>query len=215
MGWNLHRSITIGAMFALVAAGSLGAHVTQPSAGARAAAANTDWPLFGGNADNTRYSPLTQINAAYVAKLGVAWTASEGKNLIEFETVPVVVNGTMYYTTDTDQVRAVNAATGKLLWQYTPKVDFYRSIAGGGGGVAINRGVTIVNGTVYAVTFDARLIALQASTGEKLWQTNVADPNAGYAESSPATYWNGMLFVGSEVGDAGQRGFEAAFDAKT
>ena len=215
MGWNLHRSITIGAMFALVAAGSLGAHVTQPSAGARAAAANTDWPLFGGNADNTRYSPLTQINAANVAKLGVAWTASEGKNLIEFETVPVVVNGTMYYTTDTDQVRAVNASTGKLLWQYTPKVDFYRSIAGGGGGVAINRGVTIVNGTVYAVTFDARLIALQASTGEKLWQTNVADPNAGYAESSPATYWNGMLFVGSEVGDAGQRGFEAAFDAKT
>jgi len=218
MRWNLHRGVTIGALTALVVAGSMGARLTQQPASsttANAAGANADWPSFGGNDDNTRYSPLDQINASNVSKLGIAWTAAEGKNLSAFETVPLVVNGTMYYTTDTDQVRAVNAATGKLLWQYTPKVDFYRSIAGGGGGVPINRGVTLVNGVVYAVTFDARLIALQASTGEKLWETNVADPNAGYAESSPATYYNGLLFVGSEEGDAGQRGFEAAFNAKT
>jgi len=196
----------------------MGARLTQsaPTAStANAAGANADWPSFGGNDDNSRYSPLDQINTSTVDRLGVAWTASEGKNLTAFETVPLVVNGIMYYTTQTDQVRAVNAATGKLLWQYTPKVDFYKSIAGGGGGAPLNRGVTFVNGTIYAVTFDARLIALQASTGEKLWETNIVDPNAGYSESSPATFWNGLLFVGSEEGDAGQRGFEAAFNAKT
>ncbi|MGH2346418.1 MAG: hypothetical protein ACRDG4_14420, partial [Chloroflexota bacterium] len=137
MHWNLRRTITIGAMAAMVMAGSMGAPLTHPSATtstASAAGANADWPVFGGNADQTRYSPLDQITSSNVKQLGVAWTASEGKNLTEFETVPLVVNGTLYYTTDTDQVRAVNAATGKLLWQYTPKVDFYKSIAGGGGG---------------------------------------------------------------------------------
>lgn len=217
MHWRLRRGAALGAIVALVIAGSAGTRLAPPTqtSTALAAGGNVNWTSFGGNDDATRFSPLTQINPSNVGKLGVAWTAQQGKNLVGWETAPVVVNGVMYYTTQTDQVRAVNAATGKLLWQYTPKVDFYRSIAGGGGGVAQNRGVTVVNGTVYLLTFDARLIALQASTGEKLWESNVADPNAGYAESSPATYWNGLLFVGSEEGDAGQRGFEAAFDAKT
>jgi len=221
----MHRSFRRGgalaALASLLIVGAAGSRLNTsaasatPTAHTTVASRNTDWSSFGGGDTAVRFSPLTQITPSNVRTLGVAWTAQQGKNLIGWETVPVVVNGVMYYTTQTDQVRAVNAATGKLLWQYTPKVDFYRSIAGGGGGVAQNRGVTVVNGTVYLVTFDARLIALQASTGEKLWTSNVADPNAGYAESSPATYWNGLLFIGSEEGDAGQRGFEAAFDAKT
>ena len=205
------------AIASLVAAGAAGASRAQQSAPAAIAAggANVDWAITGGNNDNTHYSPLTQVTKANVSTLGVAWTASEGNNLSEFETVPVVVNGVMYYTTNSDQVRAVDAATGVLKWQYTPKVDFYKSVAGGGGGLPTNRGVTVVNGTLYLTTFDARLIALQASTGEVLWSSNIANPADNYSESSPATYWNGMLFVGSEEGDAGLRGFEAAFDAST
>ncbi|MDB5058490.1 MAG: putative pyrrolo-quinoline quinone [Chloroflexi bacterium] len=218
MQLKLRRSVAMGAIASLLVAGSAGARLAQPLSGAgtaRAAGATVDWASWGGSNNNTFYSPLSQINASNVSKLGVAWQVQQGKNLTGWETTPVVVNGVMYYTTNTNQVRAVNAATGKLMWQYTPVVDFYKSIAGGGGGVAQNRGVTVANGKVYLVTFDARLIALQASTGEKLFESNVADPNAGYAESSPATYWNGKLFVGSEEGDAGQRGFEAAFDANT
>jgi PQQ-dependent dehydrogenase (methanol/ethanol family) len=218
MGWNLHQGITIGATLALVVAGSLGAHLTQPSAGAgivHAAAANTDWPEYGNTSDNTHYSELAQITPANVGKLGIAWSQQEGKNLSIFENMPVVVNGVMYYTTNTDQVRAVDGATGKLLWQYTPKINFYGSLAGGGGGLAINRGVAVVGGKVYLATFDARLVALQASTGEKLWESNIADPNAGYSESSGPTYWNGMLFIGGALGDSGQRGFVSGFDAAT
>src|SRR5581483_4485335 len=109
-----------------------------------------------------------------------------------FENMPVVVKGVMYYTTNVDQVRAVNAATGKLLWQYTPKVNFYGSLAGGGGGLQINRGVAVEHGVVYLATFDAQMIALQAATGEVLWHTYIADPKAGYSESSGPTYWDGM-----------------------
>jgi sulfocyanin len=182
---------------------------------ASAASGNVDWPLLGNSYDNTRWSTLNQINASNVNQLGLAWSQQEGPNLSGWETDPLVVNGVMYYTTAVDQVRAVNAATGKLLWQFTPKVDFYRAIAGGGGGAPSNRGVTVANGVAYLLTFDNQLIALQAATGEKLWQTSVANTNLGYSESSPVTYWKGLVFAGSEESDAGERGFAAAFDAKT
>ncbi|HEY8284846.1 MAG TPA: PQQ-binding-like beta-propeller repeat protein [Chloroflexota bacterium] len=213
----VRRTATVVAAVSLTLAGVAGATAThQPTTDAQAPhAASADWPMFGNSTDNVRFSTLTQINAGNVSKLGVAWTMQEGKNLAAWETVPVVVNGVMYLTTNTDQVRAVNAATGELIWQYTPQVDFYHSVAGGGGGVPTNRGVAVVNGKVYLLTFDARMIALQASTGEVIWDVSVANKIQGYGESSPPTYWNGMLFVGAQEGDAGMRGFEAAYDANT
>lgn len=180
-----------------------------------AAGSNVNWPRFGNSTDNTRFFPMKQINASNVHRLGLAWTMQEGKNLSIWETDPVVINGTMYLTTNTDQVIAVNAVTGKLKWKYTPAVNFYHAIAGGGGGVATNRGVAVANGKVYLLTFDDKLIALQAATGEKLWSSSVANSTAGYSETSPPTYWDGMLFVGSAESDAGMRGFVAAYNANT
>jgi quinohemoprotein ethanol dehydrogenase len=143
---------------------------------ASAAGANVDWPRFGNTPDNTRFSQLTQINSSNVSQLGIAWTQSEGTDQATWETMPVVDKGIMYFTTNADQVRAVNPATGALIWQFTPKVNFYLAVSGGGAGVPTSRGVEVVNGTVYELTFDNQLIALQASTGEKLWSTQVADP---------------------------------------
>ena len=212
----LHPSARIGAALALVLAASVSAssfHSVQ--AQPASAGATVDWPLFGNTTDNTRFSSLSQINDQNVSQLGLAWTQSQGPKLSSFETDPVVVNGVLYYTTNLDQVRAVNAATGSLLWQFTPKVNFYLAISGGGGGVPTNRGVTVANRTVYLLTFDNQLIALQASTGEKLWSTQVADPNLGYSETSPPTYWHGLLFVGSAESDSGRRGFVAAYNASS
>lgn len=180
-----------------------------------AATANVDWPHFGNTTDNTRYSPLSQINTSNVSRLGFAWTIQEGKNLATSETDAVVVGGTMYLTTNTDQVIAVNAATGKVKWKYTPVVNLYLAISGGGGGVPTNRGVTVANGAVYLLTFDDQLIALDAATGERVWRTTVADATQGYSETSPPTYYNGMLFVGAAEGDAGLRGFVAAYSTRT
>ncbi|MDB5057974.1 MAG: Pyrrolo-quinoline quinone [Chloroflexi bacterium] len=211
-------SISLAIVLSILLAGSISAKtVTQVAAHTNAAAsgANADWAVFGGNTDNNRYSPLNVINTSNASQLGLAWTAQEGPNLNTFESVPVVINGVMYYTTSTNQVRAVDAATGKLHWQFTPKVDFYRSVAGGGGGAPVHRGVAVHSGMVYMTTFDARLIALQAATGEKVWETPLADPSMPYSNSSPVVYWNGMIFAGSEAGDSGLRGYVAAYDAKT
>lgn len=201
----------------LVLTGFLSLGGVRPAAlrTASAASGNVDWSLWGNNTDNNHYSSLTQINAGNVSKLGIAWTQAEGANLTTFETMPLVIKGVMYYTTNSNQVRAVNAATGKLIWQYTPRVNFYEAIAGGGGGVPTSRGVTAAQNKVYLLTFDDQLIALQQSTGEKLWTTTVATASNGYSEVSPPTYWNGMLFVGSAEGDSGHRGFVSAYDANS
>src|SRR5437588_13096251 len=109
----------------LVISSQLSRMSVQPGGGhalAAAAATNADWPHFGNTSDNTRFSPLTQINTGNVSKLGVAWTMAEGPQLAGFENDPVVINGVLYMTTNLDQVRAVNAATGQMLWQYTPRV---------------------------------------------------------------------------------------------
>jgi sulfocyanin len=75
--------------------------------------------------------------------------------------------------------------------------------------------VTYHDGRIYLLTFDNQLIDLQAATGEVLWDTITNDISLGYSESAPVTYWNGLLFIGSEEGDAGLRGFVAAYDANT
>jgi sulfocyanin len=203
---------------ALVLTGFLSVNGVQRAAMRTASAAsgdNVDWPLFGNTSDNTRYSELSQIDTGNVSQLGVAWTQAEGEGQITLETDPVVVNGVMYYTTNKDEVRAVDGATGKLLWQYTPRVNFYQAVAGGGAGVPTNRGVAVGNDRVYLLTFDNQLIALQQATGEKLWSTVVANASDGYSESSPPTYWNGLLILGSAESDSGRRGFVAAYDANT
>jgi PQQ-dependent dehydrogenase (methanol/ethanol family) len=219
MHQTLRRGASAGALLSLLIAGAAGATGShQATAAPRAAASGptVDWANFGGNdTTNTHYSSLDQINRSNVSQLGVAWTNQEGPGLVGWETDPIVVNGVMYYTTQLDQVRAVDATNGKLIWQYTPKVDFYRSIAGGGGGAPENRGVTYHDGRIYLLTFDNQLIDLQAATGEVLWDTITNDISLGYSESAPVTYWNGLVFVGSEEGDAGLRGFVAAYDATT
>jgi alcohol dehydrogenase (cytochrome c) len=178
-------------------------------------AANVGWTQWGNNMQHTFYSSLSLINRSNVNKLGIAWSAPEGSNLTTWETDPVVVGDTMYYTTSSNQVYAVNATNGAVKWVYTPQVNFYLAVAGGGGGVPTNRGVSVVNGKVYELTFDDKLIALSQATGERLWQSQVANPYSGYSETTVPIYYNGLLYVGSAESDAGLRGFVAAYNANT
>ncbi len=218
MASRRQRFARVGAAAALIGSGFFALQGTSPVTVRTASATgapNVDWPRFGNTPDNTRFSPLTQITSDNVSQLGLAWSQPEGPNMATFETDPLVVNGIMYYTTNADQVRAVNAATGALIWQYTPRVNFYLAMSGGGAGVPTSRGVEVANGRAYLLTFDDQLIALDAATGKPIWTTLVADPNQGYSEDAPPTYWDGLLFVGSAEGDSGRRGFVAAYDAST
>jgi alcohol dehydrogenase (cytochrome c) len=178
------------------------------------AAGHRDWPLFGGDADNTRFSPLAQINPATAGHLRVAWTRTEGFGHTTWESFPVVAGTRMYVTTSTNAVWALDAATGKRLWAYTPLVNFFPAGAASSYFPA-NRGVAVAGGRVYELTFDDRLVALDAATGRPLWQARVADPRLGYYETTAPTVWRGLVFAGASGGDAGVRGFVAAYDGRT
>ncbi len=176
-------------------------------------AADVDWPEWGNGPDNTHYAALAQVDVANVARLKPAWSRAEGPEQFAWETFPVVVGRTMYYSGDDDSVHAVDAASGRERWSFLPRVDF---LAGPQGLQAspVSRGVTVAAGRVYELTFDDQLIALDAAGGRQLWSVRIADPAAGYSETSPPAYWNGELIVGGPAGDGGLRGFLAAFSAR-
>jgi alcohol dehydrogenase (cytochrome c) len=175
---------------------------------------NVDWPHWGNVAENTHYAELDQVDRGNLSKLRVAWSRAEGPGQFAWETFPIVVGRTMYYDTGTDQVYAVDAATGKLRWTYAPPVDF---LAGPAMNLSepVSRGVTYGAGRIYLTTADDQLIALAARTGKPVWKTQVVDPSRGNTMNSPGTFWKGELIVGGPAGDAGLRGFVAAYDAAT
>jgi alcohol dehydrogenase (cytochrome c) len=175
---------------------------------------DVDWPHWGNVAENTHYADLDQVDRGNVDRLQVAWSRPEGGGLSAWETFPIVVGGTMYYDTGTDQVFAVDAATGKVRWTYSPPVDFLAGPA-----VALNepvsRGVTYGAGRIYLTTADDQLIAFDARTGKPRWKTQVIDPTKGNTMNSPGAFFDGELIVGGPAGEAGLRGFVAAYDAAT
>ena len=172
------------------------------------------WPSWGNVPENTHSAALDQVDRANVAKLRVAWTRPGGRGQSAWETFPIVVGDTMYYDTGLDQVFAVDAATGKVRWSYAPPVDF---LAGPGLELSepVSRGVTYGAGRIYVTTADDQLIALDARTGKVRWKTQVLDPETGNTMNSPGTFWHGELLVGGPAGDAGLRGFLAAYDSAT
>lgn len=97
-------------VYALVfAAGTPAQNAHQP--------ANQDWAVYGGDAENTHYSPLTQINRDNVKDLRVAWEYNTGETG-GLETSPLIVDAVLYGITPTQKIFALNAATGKLLWKF-------------------------------------------------------------------------------------------------
>ena len=121
--------------------------VSGAAANRAATPGNTDWSSFGNTADQNRYSPLTQITPGNVGQLGRAFTFDLNKVVPGIkkgqQTYPIVVNGTMYVTSGDDQVFAVNATTGDLLWHYAPdNVATFKNF-----GIVANRGVAVCGTT--------------------------------------------------------------------
>ena len=183
-------------------------------AGSAQPAAWVDWPSWGGTPANTRYAGLTQVDAADVSRLRLAWTRGEGPEQFAWETFPVVVGTTMYFSTDTDGVVAVDAATGRLRWSYVPLVDLAADPEQDLG-EPVSRGVTVAAGRVYDLTADDQLIALNARDGRVVWDVRIDNARAGYSENSPVAYWRGELILGGPAGDASLRGFVAAYSARS
>jgi len=127
------------------------------------------------------------------------------------ETTPIIVNGTMYVTSSFNHVYALDAQTGKAKWHYQHEMGPITTYCCGPN----NRGVAAYEDMLYMGTLDAKLVALDAKTGKKVWETEIADPELGYSETMAPTIVNGKVLIGTNGGEYGIRGFVKAFDAKT
>jgi len=178
------------------------------------AQANNEWPTYGGDLSNTRYSSLSQINTKNVKQLRVAWMQSLG-SLESQESTPLVVGDTMYVTTSTGPkyVFALNAKTGALKWKYEPEMpnDYFATVCCG----LDNRGVAYANGRIFVTRLDAKMVALDANTGKPQWTVTVVDYKKGHAISSPPVVYKDLVVTGFAGGEYGVRGAVQAYKQST
>ncbi|MGH1417724.1 MAG: pyrroloquinoline quinone-dependent dehydrogenase [Hyphomicrobiaceae bacterium] len=132
-----------------------------------------DWVSSGNGYANQGYSPLDAINTKTVGQLTPRWIYQHGGKG-SFQARPLVADGVMYVTLPGNDLVALAADTGKLIWRYKHKSRPERA-SGGTGGPA-NRGAAIGYGYIYQATNDGRLIALDKTTGKIAWQALVAQP---------------------------------------
>src|SRR5512135_689991 len=167
--WTL--AITLAALTvctsSAVAARSGGGAATVD--GARIIAADKEpqnWLAHGRTYGEQRYSPLSQINDGNVDKLGLAWSFATATTR-GLQASPIVVDGVIYTTGTWSVVWALDAKTGRQLWNYDPEVPraWGRYLCCD----AVNRGVAVWKGAVYVGTIDGRLVSLDAKTGAKRW----------------------------------------------
>ena len=214
------------------------------------AADTTDgWSAYGGDPGGTRYSSLSQITAKNVGELKVAWTFRTGElgqgvkdwKRSAFEATPILYNGTLYLTTSSTDVIAVNAASGELRWRHDSQSRKDLHYTDG-----VSRGVSLwvdeqsaadapCRARIFAPTLDARLLALDAATGKPCTgfgeqgavnllkdvrsQIEPGDEWRSYLVTSPPAILDGKVIVGSSIGDnrgvIEELGTVRAFDARS
>jgi quinoprotein glucose dehydrogenase len=202
------------------------------------------WGSYGGDPGGNRHSPLTQIDRDNVGRLKIAWTYRTGElgadfarsDSLTFEATPILVRDSLYLSTATNIVIALDPATGAQRWRYDPRIDRTRRYS-----EATSRGVsswidekadqaTQCSHRIILGTLDARLIALDGKTGRPcrdfgnggkvdLAAAVGAEANGNYLVTSPPAIYRDIVIVGSAVGDNGgvemPRGIVRAFDVRS
>ncbi len=187
---------------------------TRVASSANSGAGNVDWPFYGNDQGGMRYQNFDQINRSNVRRLRPAWIfhTNVSNPDTSFETQPIVVRGTLYASSPHDHVFALDAATGRLKWTYSPTDMpplFALALCCG----QTNRGVAAGDGKIYIARLDGVLVALDAATGKVMWQTRTADFHARYSDTMAPQFARGKVLVGSAGGEFAVRGFVAAYDA--
>jgi quinohemoprotein ethanol dehydrogenase len=171
-----------------------------------------NWMSYGRTYGEEHFSPLKQINDQNVSQLGLAWyfdlDAPRGQ-----EATPLVIDGVMYFTSAWSKVHALDAATGKEIWSFDPKVD--PAWAVNACCDVVNRGVAAWNEKVFVGTLDGRLIALEAASGNKIWEVQTTDPSKRYTITGAPRVIKGKVMIGNGGAEMGVRGYVSAYDAET
>src|SRR5215204_2101845 len=171
-----------------------------------------EWTTYSGDMLGQRHSPLTQITAENVKNLELQWVF-QARSLEKFEATPLVVDGVMYTVQPSNDVVAMDAATGRVFWVYPYIPSPLARLCCG----RVNRGLAIHENTLYMATIDGRLIAIDAKTGGLVWNVAVggARPDTGYSLTVAPLIVKDKVILGTAGGEYGVRGFIAAFDAKS
>jgi alcohol dehydrogenase (cytochrome c) len=159
--------------------------------------------------DGWGYSPLDQITPANVARLQPVWSFSTGMTS-GHEAPPLVSNGVMFVATPGNQVIAIDARTGRMLWRYRREppegvIAFHRT----------SRGVALFADKVFMAASEAVLVALDARTGKEVWTSDVAPNEHGSYMSLAPMVVDGKVLAGTSGGELGVRGFVAAYEVET
>jgi alcohol dehydrogenase (cytochrome c) len=179
-----------------------------------------NWLTYSRTLSGERHSPLTQITPANVPNLELAWSWQAEQTAGVLSATPLVVDGVMYTVQAPNDVIALDAATGRVLWKFPYAPDPRASASGGGR--RPNRGLAILDGTLFMGTLDAHLLAIDAASGKLLWSTPVAnavDPicqgRLCYVITHAPLVVKDKVLVGVGGSDGPTRCFLAAFDSKT
>ena len=170
----------------------------------------SNWLMYSGNYQGWRYSALGQVNNTNVGRLTPQWVFQTG---IEghFETTPLVIDDILYATGPNDLGVALDPRTGKAIWRYQralpPKV---RACCG-----LVNRGFAALGDKIFMATLDAHVVALDAKTGNVIWDTEAADYRQGYSFTLAPLVVKDKVIVGVSGGEYGIRGFVEAYWAET
>ena len=190
---------------ALLLLAAIGCVKTAASPDSRVPA--SDWPSYNRTLPGDRFSPLAEIDRSNVAGLRPICTYSLPE-VAALQAGPVVVNGTMYFSTDT-VTYAVDAGTCAERWHVA------RHVGRSGGGPAVNRGVAYMSGRVFRGTSDGHVLALDAADGHGLWDVPLDVAGPGVTVPMAPVAWRGLVFIGNAGGDrSGVIGHVYALDAR-
>src|SRR5678816_1096292 len=173
--------------------------------------ADNNWTTYSGSLSSHRFSPLQQLTPSNVTKLKPVWVY-QPPGVGTVETTPLVVNNVMYATWGPTGVAALDVRSGKTLWEWT------RPIAASVlnlGFPRVNRGVALLDNTLYVGTLDGFLVALDSRSGAEKWTVHVGENPLGHSITAAPLAVEGKVIVGISGGEAGIRGFLDAYDAKT
>jgi len=171
-----------------------------------------NWLTTGRTYDESRNSPLTQINDRNAGQLGLAWYYDLDTDRGQ-ESTPLAVDGVLYTTSAWSKVQAFDPVSGKLLWQFDPEVPRKTGVKSCCD--SVNRGAAWWNGKIYVGTIDGRLIALDAKTGRQVWSVVTVDQSKPYTIGGAPRIAGGRVIIGNAGADYAVRGYVSAYDAET
>ncbi len=166
-----------------------------------------NWLTYWGDYQGRHFSTLKQINGSNVKSLQARW-AWQFSGAGALQATPLVEDGIMYTTGASGYVYALDARTGKLLWQYQHRVKSTHANTN----ATSNRGVAKLGERLFFVTADAGLSALDAKTGRLLWHTVMENVEHGYFGTMAPLALKDKILAGLSGGEFGVRGFIAAYD---